>query len=794
MKPRLRVLVPVVALVLVLTTVALATGFLFWAPLPTIDGTYRLLGLRERGEIIRDADGVPHVYAQNTRDAFYLQGYVTAQDRLFQMDLFRRVGRGELSAVLGADALETDKFVRTIGLHRAARSDLDLLGEETRAALDAYAEGVNKFLEQSLRGALPIEFTILGYRPHHWNVIDSLLLGRIQALDLATNYESELLRASAALRLGEGALPRLFPDPPAAAAAVGPAWDAVRDRLSPAAASGRAGLRELLGDSRGAGGSNCFALAGSRTESGGPLLAGDPHLAVGNPSIWYEIGLEAPGLKVVGFSIPGTPGVVIGHNERIAWSFTSAYIDTQDLYVERADPDDPRRFLFQGGYEPATVIRERIAIRGSREPVHFDVVITRHGPILTPVLDAQEAPLALRWTAHEPGRTFDAIFEVNRARSWEEFRAALVEFQGPPQTACYADVDGHVGWVLAGHVPLRAPGHDGTLPVPGWTGELEWRGTLAAAQRHAVLDPADGIVISANQRLVVDPADPANRGEWDAGFRARRLAQLLPPLAAATVDDLARVQSDTRSLAAAELREAILSARPETERGRAAQALVRAWDGTLEESSAAAAVYAAWIVAVAERVFGDKLGEALYAEYAAYARFVVPALLALVARPDDPWFSELGDPDVLGRDAVAGRALDDAASALERRLGPDMATWRWGDVHLISFAHPLSVAPLDLVLEIGPFGRPGDGQTIDVGAYRLLRPFEIRAHASMRMIVDLADLERSRSILPTGQSGQPFSKYWGDQTRRWLAGEHHAMRFSRDALGRPDGHLVFRAR
>lgn len=756
--PRLRVILPALALLIVAGTVVLAAGVIFWAPLPTIDGHHRLLGLRERGEVIRDADGVPHVHARNLHDLFFLQGYVTAQDRLFQMDVFRRLGRGQLAAAFGEDALEADRFFRTIGLYRAALSDLDLLSEEARSALDAYAAGVNKRIGQARQGALPAEFSILGYRPQHWTVVDSLLLSRIQALDLATNYETELLRAAVARRLGPDALPALFP---------------------------------LLGAGGAHAGSNCVALSGERTASGLPLLAADPHLSPGNPSIWYEVGLEAPGYTAVGFSIPGAPGVVIGHNGRIAWSFTNAYVDAQDLYVERADPSDPARFLFRGRPEPATVIRERIFVRGSREPVELEVLVTRHGPILTPVLEGEQAPLALRWTAHEPGRTVDAIFAVNRARDFDEFRSALVDFQGPAQTVCYADTEGHVGWVLAGAVPRRAPGHDGTLPADGASGDHEWLGVEPAAERHFALDPPDGLVVLANQRLVDE--DVVARGEWDPGFRAARLRALLEPLRAATVDDLAAVQRDVRSLAAVALLDALRAARPETELGREALALLAGWDGTMAADSAAAAVYGAWVVAMSDRVFGDVLGEELYAEYAGYGRFVVPALIALAERPEGPWYGEPAG-GASPRDVTSGLALDDAARALAGRLGAEARAWRWADVHRIAFEHPLSVPPLDHVFTIGPFGVPGDGYTVNAASFRITEPFEVRSHASLRMVVDLGGLERSRSIIPTGQSGQPFSPYWGDQTARWLAGEHHPMRFSRDALGEPDGHLVFRAR
>ncbi|HEX9494615.1 MAG TPA: penicillin acylase family protein [Candidatus Limnocylindria bacterium] len=796
-RPRLSGRAVGIALVLVLlVSLAGTVAFLIYRPLPAIDGDYRLIGLDERAEVVRDDYGVPHIFASTAHDVFFLQGYVTAQDRLFQLDLFRRSGRGRLSEILGDAALETDRFVRTIGLARAAELDAALLSDQARLALDSYADGFNKYLEQH-GDALPLEFVLLGYKPDPWTAVDSLVVLKLEAFDLATNYGTELSRANVAARAGPSALAKLFPDsdlrPPTGLA--DGSWAAVRAAFaSPAEFAGLDGLRALLGDAGNGLGSNCVALAGSRTASGRPLLEGDPHLSVRNPSIWYEIGLHGGGYDVSGFSIPGLPGIAIGHNTRLAWTFTVAYVDVQDFFVEQPDPADPRRFMFKGGSEAATVLREQISVKGKADPIPFDVVVTRHGPLMQGVLKNQLAPLALRWTALDGGTTMDALLGMARANDWTSFRAAAAEVSGATLSACYADVDGHIGYVLAGKLPDRAKG-DGRLPVPGWTGEYEWRGTLPASANPTRVDPPEGYIVNANDRPVTDPASAAYLGEWDPGFRAGLLLAKARDLKGATIETLRAIQADYSSPPVGAFRAALAAGSPRTPLGATAQDIARRWDGALSIDSAGASIYESWLVHMVDRTFHDKLGDTVYLDYLSNGRPTF-ALYTLLPRSSDPWFASLGDRSVSGRDELSGLALDDAARELRDRFGPDPAKWRWGALHTVTFAHPLSPGlpgPLRALFDIGPYERAGDGYSLNNGAYSLSAPYTLRSHASERMLVDLGDLDESRGVLPTGESGQPLSSHWGDQTRLWLNGQLHPMWFTRGRVVDRDV-LVFRAR
>jgi penicillin amidase len=789
-----RPIIAVTTALLLAGTLATAFGILVLRPLPTIDGDERLIGLHERAEILRDAFGVPHVVAADEHDLFFLQGYATAQDRLWQMDIYRRAATGRLSEVLGEGSLESDRFMRTLGLARAAALDRSVISASSLAALQAYADGVNKFLEQHGDG-LPVEFVILGYKPEAWSVLDSLTVAKLQLYDAAGNYTQELLRASLVERFGLAVLPALLPDPGIAVAYQRSAWDEVAARLAtsgPVTVPGAAALRGLLGGAGDGQGSNCWAVAGSRTKSGKPVLAGDPHLPVRNPSIWFEIALAAGDLSLIGFSIPGVPGVVIGHNDRVAWSFTYAYADTQDLFVEHQDPTDLHRFEYQSRFEPATFLRETIAVKGRTDPVILDVTITRHGPLLTPVLTGQNAHLALRWSALDATKTLDAVLGMNRARSVDEFRRAAADFSGAALSACVADTAGHIAYLLVGRLPDRP--NDGRLPVAGWTGLNEWRGLLPAESNPFVLDPPDGLVLNANNRPVSSPSQVGWMGEWDPGFRYAYLRSVLDQQRSADVAAMSRLQNDYTSVPVQRYRDAIVAGRPITALGQQVQKIVRDWDGSLSVDSTGAAIYASWLVEMCRVVFGDKLGAALYADYAANGR-VTFALYELLASPTSPWFVALADPSLVGRDALSGAALDAAAKALLARLGSDLSRWQWGVLHTVAFEHPLSAArPLDLFLTIGPVKRAGDGYSPNNGAYSLTEPFAVRSHASERQIVDLGDLDASVSILPTGQSGQPFSRHWGDQTPLWASGRTKPMPLSRDVLGRLEGRHVLRPR
>jgi penicillin amidase len=731
---------------------------------PQTSGTLGVPGLRAPVEIVRDRWGIPHVYAQDAADLFFAQGYVHAQDRLWQMDLGRRAASGRLSEVFGPATLFLDRLWRTLGARRVAEEELSCLDPETVEALRAYAAGVNAFIATHA-GRLPIEFLLLRYRPEPWTPVDSLVLGKQFAWSLGGTWRYQVLRDLLIRRFGVEETRVLMPPYPADAPIVVP-----RDSTDTAATTALRSLLDIPAPPPGTG-SNNWAVSGSRTAGGRPLLANDPHLAAQMPSVWYEMHLVGGPYDVAGATLPGSPGVVIGHNDRIAWGVTNAGPDVQDLYVEQFDPADPTRYRVNGGWAPATVVHERIRVRG-RQPVAQTVRITRHGPILSDAIGGFGSPVALRWTALDPGTVAASVLRIDRARTWGEFREALRLWTVPAQNFVYADRQGNIGYQLAGRIPIRSDG-DALLPVDGWTGRDEWVGDIPFDRLPSALNPPSGYVATANNRIVADTYPYHIASEWDPGYRARRIETLLAATPRATVEDMRRIQMDLVSIPAQETIRALDGVRVSSGPEEALLDELRAWDGVLRPGSRAAAVYEAFRTALVPLVFEHTLGPDLYGRYLEQSAIWQPALIRLLATPTSSWWKPRG------RDAVVAAALARARETLTRRLGPDPAGWSWGRLHTMRFVHPLGQTPLLAWLldaDAPPTG--GDLFTVNNGGF-VLDTFAQVVVASYRQIIDVGDWDRSLAIHTTGQSGLPLHPHYRDFVRRWAMGRYHPMLFSR---------------
>ena len=733
---------------------------------PKVSGRVAVPGLRAPVEVVRDRWGVPHLRAQNTHDLFFAQGYVHSQDRLWQMDFDRRVASGRLSEIFGEATLTSDRFLRTIGLRRAAELERPHLDSETADALDAYAAGVNAFVAQH-RAALPIEFTLLRYRPEPWTPVDSLAYGKLLAWTLGGNWRDQILRAQLVARFGVDGMRALIPPYPADAPIVVPEAAGYRS-WNPTAVIN---LLDASAPPHGIG-SNNWVVSGSRTASGKPLLANDPHLEAQMPSIWYEMHLAGGPFDVIGGTLPGLPGVVIGHNQQIAWGVTNAGPDVQDLYIERFDPADPGRYLYRGRWESATMVPERIAVRGQPQPVDLRVRVTRHGPIIDDVVPGLGASLAMRWTALEPGTVSASVLRLDRARTWEEFRDALRLWTVPAQNFVYADREGNIGYQLTGRIPIRAGG-SGLLPVPGWTGEHEWVGEIPYERLPSEFNPARGFIVTANNRITPDAYPYSISHEWDPGFRARRIETMLAGDDRATVDQMQQIQMDLTSLPGQAIVQALGSAHIAEEPAAGLLAELRSWDGVLRPDSRAAAVYEAFRMALVRRLFRDTLGPELYLRYLDRSGAWQLVVMRLLGDPSSRWWGSHG------RDAVVAAALTDAEETLTRRLGADRAGWSWGRLHSMRFVHPLgNLYALGWIFNAGAPPTGGDIFTVDNGGFAA----DTFAHvivASYRQIVDLGDWDRSIAIHTTGQSGLPFHAHYRDFISLWASGRYHPMLFSR---------------
>ncbi len=692
-----------------------------------------LSGLDGPVEVLRDRFGVPQVFAGNERDLLFAQGYLHAQDRFFQMELGRRAGHGRLSELIGESALELDRLSRTVGFGRIAASAEKDSPPETHKALEAYSAGVNACLTAEPR---PPEFLLLRHHPEPWSPADTAAWSVIMAWSLSASWESDLLNGTAGEEYGNGL--RVHADP-------GPGPGA---------------------------GSNAWAVAPGRSASGSALLAGDPHLALGIPCLWYEVGLYGGPYNVVGASLPGTPGVVIGHNEEIAWSVTAALTDVQDLYVERFAEEDTRSYEYAGGWREAAVREEEIPVRGRREPVVQRVRTTLHGPIISDVLGG-DGDLALRWAAPEPARLVGAGLAVNRARNQEEFLDALRGWTAPSQNFVYADRTGVVGKALAGPVPVRK-NHRGERPVPGWDGEHEWDGFVPFEELPSAFDPEEGYVASANE--APEAGSVSIPGAYLPGYRKDRIEELLRSTPRHTLQTFRVIQGDLYCAPAHALagRLAKLVTPPKVPSGLPRE--LAAWDGHLVAESRPGAVSRVTLEILLQRIAGnlDRVDSPLPTGAESYLTNLISELL--------------GKLDYLPEE-VLREALEGAVEILKKFCGPDPAGWNWGVLHVAELRHPLGIiGALHSLLNRGPYPFGGDANTVRLAAFRSGRSGKsgrlsfspITTGPNYRFVVDTGDWGRGWSMISPGQSGHPASANYDDQIGLWLNVRYRPMVFGRE--------------
>jgi len=768
---------------------------------PKLDGTVRLDGIGAPVEILRDRFGVPHIYARTVEDVAFAQGWVHAQDRLWQMELNRRVAAGRLSELFGALAFDTDRLLRILGLYRAAEGSVRALDDEERRVLDAYANGVNAFLDRHPR-RLPVEFLLLGRRPEPWRPVDTLGWAHVMAWGLSANWDSELVNAAIAAKLGPVRAARLKGEYARQHPIV--VHDTEHAELYERALAELRALGEWMPQTALVGMSNNWVVDGEKSVTGNPLLANDPHLSLQMPSIWHQVHLCTPEAEAAGVSLPGAPGVVIGHNREIAWGFTAAVPDTADLYVETLDKEG--RYLHRGEWLAPEVRTETIRVRGEATARRVDVVSTVHGPIVTRISPlaswADPHALALKWIGHQPLKIVRASLGLLRAGNWDQFRAAIADWSAPSMSVVYADRAGNIGYHMCGRVPVRAPRHEGWTPAPGWTGEHEWVGEIPVDELPHGLNPAQHFFASANNRIAGAGYRHHLGVETMNGHRARRIVELLGEKEKLSAADFARMQVDLHCTPAVrfsgllvdEAERILIQPALQPRRDLAERALdtLRGWDHVLLPSSVAATIYELVLFFAQKRLLEPLLGPALTESamgVGCHAN-LNPIVLGWMDRmpltvqeiflcDEREWFRGLP------REALLADALADALDYLTRAHGSDIRRWTWGGVHPAGFHHPLgSQKPLDQIFDRGPYPYGGDTNTVWQAAFvpRLPISSDGGFTASWRQIIDLADWDRSLVMNSTGQSGHPGSPHYDDLIPKWLAGEYHPMLWSRAAV------------
>lgn len=732
-----------------------------------------LAGLSAPVEVWRDSLGVPHLWAGTDADLFRAVGYVHAQDRLFQMEMFRRVADGRLAEILGEPLLETDRFLRTVGMGRAAAENERRLKPEERRLLQAYTDGVNAWIRDH-PGPLPPEFVTLRFTPEPWTVRNSLSLGKIMAWDLA-DWEGGLTVQRALDNVGEALgrdLMPVYPDSgltilgddaqwrgkPAVAAPAAPRPTAARvDGHVPLPDAPALALRALdaVSTTRA---SNGWVIGGSRTKSGKPIVANDMHLGLRAPSLWYLAALHGGGFNITGMMLPGVPIVVVGHSDRVAWGYTNAMVDDVDFYVEQVDAAQPGRYRTPGGWENFVARPETIQVKGA-QPVIHTVRVTRHGPVLSDVEPrAGNRVMSMRWTAYEPSTEVTALMAMNRARSADEFVTALRGFNNPHQNVVFADADGRFGYWMGGRVPVRRSG-DGLLPYEGWTDAGDWVRFLDFDEHPHVINPAEGFVVTANNRQVGDAYPFHISNGWAEPYRAVRIRQMVEAGRGLTAADVAREQMDVTDVFALRHLPRAVRAAEAAGLGDAAR-LLRGWDGRAEIDSRPAALFYSWFDEFRARVGNDEFrGKPVYFPRTTFAR--------VLDAGGGRWVDDVTTDSVETLDGLGAAAMRTAVQTVGART--------WGDIHTTAIDHPLGVVgALDkaLGLNIGPFPNRGSSYTVNVAGYGgRTPPFTNAYGASQRHVVDMADVDGSGGfVIPTGQSGNPLSRHYRDQTPMWREG------------------------
>jgi penicillin amidase len=819
---------------------------------PQIDGEIQLEGLDGTVDIYRDSMGIPNIYATTEHDLFFAQGYVHAQERFWQMDVWRHTGSGTISEMFGKGQVETDTFLRTLGWKQVAEQEYDQLDSNSKAILLAYTDGVNAYLKDHDAEAVSLEYAVLGllspdYKIQPWTPINTLTWGKAMAWDLRGNMGSEIERAVLLKTLSPEQVAQLFPaypqDHPVIVNKIGEGTSNVAGQYPSGTMTSQvayddfqlstsdlfhledqfAVLNALTGSKGDGIGSNSWVVSGALTTTGKPLLANDPHLGIQMPSIWIQVGLHCQPksdgcpIDVSGFSFAGVPGIVIGHNGRIAWGVTNTGPDVIDLYIEKVNPENSNQYEVNGQWVDFETRTETINVVGS-EPVEITVKSTRHGPVISdaygPLKDQGDPKdkefeafkdragidlppqyvIAMKWTALSPSSLVPAVLGFDKAQNWQEFRTAARSFHVPAQNLVYADVDGNIGYQMPGDIPIRAHG-DGTVPVPGWTDEYEWTGLIPFEELPYTFNPAEGYIVTANNQ--VPPSDYPHliTTDWDYGFRAERIVDMVKN--APGKIDIAyfqKMQGDDYEPDAAYLVPLFLDVKLGSDL-EPARDLLKNWDYQASADSAPAALFEVFWRNLLQGTFRDDLPERYWPTNGSRWNEV---MRQLVQKPNDFFWDDKATKDVVEtRDDMIAKSFAAAVKETESALGKDMSKWKWGDLHTSTFQNGTlgnsGVGLIESLFNRGPFPTSGGSSIVNATSWSSADSYEVTNVPSLRAIYDLSDLSHSVTVHTTGESGHAYSKHYDDMAPMWVNIQYYPMLWSEEQVtAQPEGHLVLK--
>lgn len=734
------------------------------------EGLLRLRGLQKPVKVLRDQWGIAHIYAETQDDLFFAQGFVAAQDRLWQMDLWRRVGEGKLAEVLGPSAVERDRFARLVRYRGDMKAEYESYAPDARQIIEAFVRGVNTQIELS-KDRLPIEFQLTGSKPEPWT--PEVCLTRMAGYVMTRNASTEVLRAQLAREFGKEFVDEWIETEPERKIEMPGGLDLAGIDSRILAAANAAGGPVSFNPSDG---SNNWVIDGTMSATGKPILANDPHRTIALPSLRYLVHLVGPGWNVIGAGEPALPGVAAGHNERVGFGFTIVGIDQQDLYVEESNPANPNEYRYRGKWETMRVEREQIKVKGEALPREVELKFTTHGPVIYED-KARHRAYALRWVGSEPGTAgYLASLTLNRVQNWKEFLKAMERWKVPSENLVYADVDGNIGWVAAGMAPIRK-GWSGLLPVPGAEGKYEWQGFLPVSELPQSFNPSKHFIATANHNILPPGYKQELGYEWADPIRFWRISEVLGAAKGKFgIADFEKLQHDKASLPARELTTLLREVKGMKPELRPFVEMLTSWDCNLNKDSAAAAMLEIWLTKLPTAVFKRHVPEAAWRAVA--GRISPLKTIDALKNPSPRWF---GAEDARGgRDAVLLTSLEEAVKEARERLGDDSSKWRWGNLHVATFTHALSTdAERRALFNLPSVERSGDGNTVLATGGP---GFRQNHGASFREILDVSDWDRSVATNVPGQSGQPGSKHYGDLLPLWAEGKYFPLLYSKQKV------------
>jgi penicillin G amidase len=747
---------------------------------PQTSGKITLSGLHNPADIYRDEYGVPHINAGDEHDLMFCMGYVHAQDRLWQMELARRAGEGRLSEILDTAGTEFDILFRTLGFNTVADSLYKYINPTSKKLLEDYSEGVNEFI-RTQKGRYPIEFDMTDCEPELWKPEHSLIVMRLLAWELSFAWWVDLNYGRIQPLVTQEKFNELISlnNDTKSKKSVSEIFSKVNIRKFCETVRK---YRQRFGNEGFSSGSNAWVVDGSKSASGKPILANDPHLIITLPSQWYEVHLSAPGWNVYGVTLPGVPLVAIGHNDSLAWGFTNAMLDDADFYVEQEDTLKPDRYIYNNKSFPMGMRNEKIYI-GHRDSLELAVRRTHHGVIVSDIHPGlkhdsvgdiwRKQPISLRWTGFEMSDEILGFYKINRAVDAAEFEDGLKELAVPAQCAVYADARGNIGWWMAGLVPDRGK-KTGVLPLKGWTKDDEWSGYFAFDKLPHGWNPKEGYIAFANQEFGGEVFPYYLSALWEPTDRYDRIKELLSQ-EKLSPQDFEQFQQDVVSRYEKFLAEEILKEfsdeSSESPIVRNALVYLRSWNYRCSTDDIASSMVNVFFVKLVQNIFLDEMGEDLFHDFVYYPISAYRITERLLKNGQSQWFDDVRTDSVEMKSEIVRKSFLEALGELEKDFGSEMKAWQWGKLHQVLYKHPFSVKkPLDRIFNVGPFPASGSGQTINKGAFQLTDPYFVFACPSMRQIVDMADLKTARMVNNLGQSGQPLNPHYSDQSSLWLNG------------------------